>query len=135
MTPLSEQCSWAKLDDDRIILIQLSDTTRNTIDAWVDFAINVREHWEISQRLLILVDMSGGDFAFSPYANSRSREMMSVRPEIKESIAIVVRRSIMGQLMSMAMQASNRLSGTSLQVCHSREDALRWLRAQGQNQR
>lgn len=128
LTPISESCHWATLSDDPMItLIALRDAHRATIDAWVDFGIELREEWPEGQMLLILVDLADSDFSFTRYATKRAQDMMTVRPDIDERVAVIVPSTALGRLIEVSMQLANRMARVGINVFKTREEAVAWL--------
>lgn len=131
LTALTPHCHWATLaSEPRITLITLENAHRKTIDAWVNFGIALRKDWDADEMMLILVDLSEGQFSFTRYATSRAQDMMGVRPEIDERVAVVAPSTALGRLIEMSMKLANRVSHQSINVFRTRDAAADWLRAE-----
>ncbi len=125
LTPLTEHCGHATIGTEGMTLIVLTNNDRKSIDAWINFGIELRQSWDVNKKMLILVDMS--QTTFSRYARERARDMIAVRPEVVESVAVVMPDTVFGRLIEAGMNAASSLIRASVRVFHNREDAYHWL--------
>lgn len=121
------------LDDNRIAVIKTEGRmARAAIDTWADLTIRVIREWEAGQKLVIMFDLTGPDQSYSPYVAKRTIDVYrSAPPHLFGDIAIVLRQSIVVQLLTILAQREGRsLGGRATQRFFTDTDAaLSWLRS------
>lgn len=131
LTKLSEHCSYATIqltDDVPITLVEVRNNDRESIDAWMDFSADIRRSWPEDKPLLVLVDMTKADFAFSPYATRRGTEMMKIKHGLIHTyLGWAIKKSFIGQMMGAMLSARNGAGKAYTKICYDREEAYTWL--------
>jgi hypothetical protein len=124
MTPFFSY-SWAY--NHSISLLKLTGADRPTVDAWLDYSMQVRHEWAKDAPLLVLSDCRQSDFINTPYFRQSVPKLMATRPELKTYSAFVLDKSLGARTMEVAvrmMRPNDTLEG---HVFYNVEDGINWL--------
>jgi len=114
------------LADGQIVAITSDNPSREAVDAWADRLTELIKTWPVNRPMLILADVSGSKNAQTPYLRSRASALMKVRPEVRLVTAMVVRHSLLAQLIQIGLRAG-RSGKVSMQMFFNRQSAINWL--------
>jgi len=114
--------------DENITLVEVRDNTRETVDAWIDLSMRLRGDCDPDGCLLVVADMSGIDYAFSPYLMKRGAQMMEFRREIPTYIGWVINDNFVGRMIEALLQRGT-VGNAEFFITHSRANAFDWVRA------
>ncbi|MCC7445815.1 MAG: hypothetical protein IT324_00290 [Anaerolineae bacterium] len=114
------------LADGQIVAITSENSSREAVDAWADRLTELIKTWPTNRPMLVLADVSGGKNAQTPYLRSRASALMKVRPDVTLVTAMVVRHSILAQLIQIGLRAG-RGGKARVQMFFSRQSAINWL--------
>jgi hypothetical protein len=124
LTYLLPTIAYYRGEDPPWVYVKIQDASRKTIDAWVDYSIQVREEWDEQNTLLLMLDWRESRTVVSPYSVNRSQEILKVRPDLKQRVAILLGRDVLSRILESTV-ALMRISGTS--VFTDEEKAMQWL--------
>lgn len=131
MTPLGPHVRWAMLQPEGILLLELDSNDRRTMDQWVDFSAQKRREWDGETPIMVIVDATALQFAFSPYLMKKGADMMKINKKAETFIAWVVQKNFAGQLIK-GMLGRGSGGGSRYFVCYERAEAIAWVRAEYQ---
>ncbi len=121
---LSIMREW--LENRRIVVYTVRDTTRATVDICYDQMSKTYQEWPADRIYLGLNDFSGKGSVLTPYVQKRLRDLQAVRPDLHGYVAIVMPQGLLGQLVRLFVRA-NPAPVRKYNVFFSRTDGLRWL--------
>jgi hypothetical protein len=118
------------LENERIMVLTMPEhADRPAVDAWFDIMIEVGNLWDMSEPFLVLHDIR--EMGFSQYFRDRAIELGKHTPtEITGRGAVVLPRSVVGTLLSIAARISTRRIQTDfeLKIFTDYDKALDWLK-------
>lgn len=125
---LSEHVATKYVYDGKIIIYEVTDVRRESVDVWAKVAHDTLVNWSPDYPYLNLQDFSGVDnFAMTPYVRLRAEELMEPRPELLGRTAIVLKKSLGSRIVSMFIRAKKVKKARQRRLFFTQEDALAWL--------
>lgn len=118
-------CEW--LFDRQIVVMTATDSTRGTVDAWVNKCIDVANTWPANRPFCTMVDASGPNLSRTPYMRERLKDLRAVRTDLKWYTAMVAPKSYLMQLMSYGLRVMQ--SNRETRIFFEREEAIKWLKS------
>ena len=114
------------LYDGRIVVFKVTSISRQTIDLWAEIVREAVVSWTPDHWYLALHDYSEGNISLTPYARAKGTELFNLRPDIRGSIAFVLRKTFIAQVMHLYLR-SQRHDYYQNQIFFSRTEGLSWL--------
>ena len=130
-SPVEEICpgltrQWIR--DRRIVVFKLTNSSRELTDAWFAAVVETYKQCPPGQSYLCLQDLSQGNLTITPYGRQRTSELSSLYPELRGRTAVLVSKSLMGQMMKGLLRLiGNRETGRNRRIFFHKDEALRWL--------
>lgn len=88
------------IENNTVVVFSLQDTTRQSVDQFVDEVTRTREAWDKTQPFLAIYDVSHGNILLTSYVRERSMELAeNPPPDLFGAYAVVVARTIIGTLI------------------------------------
>lgn len=100
-------CAWTTYGDKDIILVQMTSTTHEAIDAWIELSAKIRKEWDKDAPILVLVDAMRVNFLLSPYARKRGGEMLAINTDARTYIAYLTRQSVTTKLLNTILATTS----------------------------
>lgn len=113
--------------DARIAVLTATVLSRQAIDQWFDVISEIIKDWPSDKPYLLLHDSSDPRNILTPYVRARVRELYPFRPDLKGKIAVIVPRTIGGQMFRIYMNNIARSHNITMRAFVTREDGLDWL--------
>ena len=128
---LAPGCTFEWIYGGQIRFTTLQSTDRDTIDAWCDRWIQIREQWTPQDPpIYILSRITTAIEALTPYARQRSVDIGLIRPEIPTYCAVVLPQSLIGQIVKLYIWSISTFSPKlKVQIFFDFEAGLQWLAA------
>ena len=125
---LSEHVTTKHVHDGKIIIYEVTDVRRESVDVWAKVAHDTLVNWSPDYPYLNLQDFSGVEnFAMTPYVRQRAEELMEPRPELSGRTAIVLKKSLGSRIVSMFIRAKRVKKARQRRLFFTQEEALAWL--------
>ncbi|MBX3062501.1 MAG: hypothetical protein KF726_05970 [Anaerolineae bacterium] len=102
---------------------------QEVIDLWASNVRRVLESWPESQRYYVVHDISKSNFGVTPHLANTIRDLYALRPQLKQSVAIVTPPNIATQLVRALVRNYEREEIRN-GIFSTREEALKWLLVQ-----
>ncbi len=119
------------LHDGQLVISTLSDSRRETIDAYIDSCNEILRAWKNPISINFLHDISHKDVALTPYFRSRLNEISGVIRELnmmeKVHSANLLQNSLMSRIFMLFGDTFSRSSGVKQKFFVNRQQALDWL--------
>lgn len=122
------------IQDDRIVVFSLGDTTRQSVDQFVDEVKTTRTSWDTTKPLLAIYDVSHGNILLNSYVRTRSLELAeNPPPDLYGAYAVVVSDTIIGTLVTVFLNLfSDKHPSFKGRAFHNFEQSVQWLNEQSQ---
>jgi hypothetical protein len=121
-----------RIFDDQIIVITIKDSSRETIDSWIDAIIKLVETWPADKPVFAIQDFSQRKTGPTPYSRARAKETTSTIAKLNGYVAMVLPTTFIGQLIRIFYRNASRLNvkrGNMVgKVFTDREKAIGWLK-------
>lgn len=119
------------IEDNCILVLTMpKNADRAAIDVWYERMVNIGDELDLSKPFLVMHNLQA--MGFSQYFRDKSIELSKHTPDdIKGRGAVVLPRSIVGTLLSIAAQISGkriRRQGFELKIFTDYNKALNWLK-------
>ncbi len=111
----------------RVVIYTLTDSRRETIDAWIAAFKSDIAKWPADRPFLVMHDFSVRGAISTPYGRSRAQELVDARPEIRGRAAIVFPRNTLMITMIQSFLSRQRNPARKQRVFPSRELGIAWL--------
>ena len=118
-------CEW--LFDRQMIVMTAQDSTRGSVDTWVDKCIDIANKWPANRPFCIVVDASNPSLSRTPYMRDRLKGLRTVRTDLSWYVAMVAPKSYLMQLMSYGLRVMQ--SNRETRIFFEREEAVQWLKS------
>lgn len=129
---ISEHCHAYRINDGKILVVELHNSDRETVEAWMEFSALIRRTWDEDYPLYILIDMSQIDFSFGMFARRKAADMLKINAHIPTYISWITQDTVMGNLMRTTLEYTNVVSRTiKFGLFFDHEQALEWLYKHG----
>jgi hypothetical protein len=116
-------CQW--FSNRRIFAMTASDSSRSSVDAWINRAMKILQDWPANQLWLIVIDASSPKVMRTPYMRERIRVLLAARPEIRGYIAFIPPKTYLAQVMKLGAKL---IRGPMItEVFFSHDKAIKWL--------
>lgn len=102
---------------------------QEVIDLWASNVRRILEAWPESRRYYVVHDISKANFGVTPHLTNAMRDLYALRPDLKQSIAIVTPPNIATQLVRALVRNYER-GEIKNGIFSTREEALKWLLTQ-----
>lgn len=121
---LHPDCKLVWDADHSLISITMRGTRHEMIDIWAKRSIEIRQEWPSDKPLCLLLDLRDGEA--TQYSQVRAKEIASVRPELTTYFAMVVKRSLSAQLISLIFRGLG-LTGSKVRFFFTPQEARLWI--------
>ncbi len=111
----------------RVVIYTLTDSRRETIDAWVAAFKADIANWPADRPFLVLHDFSIKGAISTPYGRRRAQELVDARPDVKGRAAIVFPRNALMITMIQLFLSQQRNPARQQHVFSTRELGIAWL--------
>lgn len=128
---LGDHVTLEWLDEGRIAVFVMKNSTRSAVDAYIDGNLDVIRNWDDSKLFCVMTDASSPDVAVTPYLRERLNEVSDLikTRELRGFSALVMQRGFMTSIIRLAGNTFLRRAGKLHQRYFlNREQALEWLR-------
>ena len=92
--------------DDRVVVYEVADATRATIDAWYALADETTRAWPKGRRFIAIHDFRKG--SITPYMRQRARELAQAHHDNRGHSIIVVSDNFLGHLAKTFVRGMER---------------------------
>jgi hypothetical protein len=114
--------------DGKACMLTSQDSARETVDIWMARSMEMARDWPDNQPILLAIDATNPNVAYTPYQRARLKEMRNLRPDLNWYIAFVSPKTYLMNLLQMgAMLSTGR---RQIRIFFEREKAVEWLAAQ-----
>jgi hypothetical protein len=117
--------------DGQLVICILTDSKRETVDAYIDSCIELMKAWDSPKSLNFLHDISHQEVALTPYFRSRLNEIPGIMRELKPMdrfhAAALLQNSLLSRIFKMFGETFSRSSGVKVRFFVNRQQALDWL--------
>jgi hypothetical protein len=125
-------CRFEWVYNRRLACVSVNSPSRENVDAWIERTKEIKLQWSEEHPALILVFLEGGNIIPTPYAKTRLREIVEIRPDLEMYVAFVVKKNSLTQLFELtARSQKSKGRKTSIRVFFDRGAALQWLKQMG----
>lgn len=128
---LSPEVFRTRMHDDQIIVYKVSDSKRQSVDAWANGIRETYESWDNSKPYLAVYDFSV-IFALSPYSRQRVKELVELakKLEIRGAYALVLGNNLVSFALQLFVRRELDQQNRNFvrQFFDSRESAIEWLK-------
>lgn len=128
---LAPEVYRTRVHDDQIIVYKVSDSKRQSVDAWANGIRETYENWDNSKPYLAVYDFSV-IFALSPYSRQRVKELVELakKLEIRGAYAIVLGNNLVSFALQLFVRRELDQQNRNFvrQFFDSRESAIEWLK-------
>ena len=116
--------TWIR--DHRIIISQLTDVDRESVDSFIDHSIQVREEWHHEEPLRVLVDQREAGMT-TPYFRQSLQRLSESRPDLQTYMGFLLDNTVESRMLEMAVRLMPKRPHIQTYVSESFEDAIHWL--------
>jgi hypothetical protein len=114
------------LQDGRIFRTTLYDSTRQTVDQYVDRWLEVIGNMRAGSTALFVLDIS--KISFTIYGRTRSLELTRFRKDVKGYVAIIEKQNLESHFSQMIVRTMDRdTSNVRLRMFYTMDEAIHWL--------
>jgi hypothetical protein len=115
---------WAL--DGKAVVFHITSISRPTLDSWVDAVTQTLNAW-IGDTMYIIYDFAvPGMVVFSPYLQSRAKELAQLRLDLTAIVAVVLPKSFFTQL-AVRFIGTMKPNNTTVRLFVSYEEGLDWF--------
>lgn len=121
--------SYGWTPDDQIMLLKITGSDRQTVDAWVNHIIETRMSWPEGQPLYMLSDYRNSDMIATPYFRESVPRLLKANPDLVTYTAFVVDKSIGARIIEFGVRMMPASKTVHTHIFYKPEEALTWLRS------
>ncbi len=111
----------------RVVIYTLTDSRRETIDAWIAaFKFDIAK-WPADRPFLVMHDFSVKGAISTPYGRSRAQELVDARPDVHGRAAVIFPRNALMITMIQLFLSRQRNPARKQRVFPNRELGIAWL--------
>ncbi len=114
----------------RIVCLTPPDASRATIASFFDLVEATIRDWPADRPDLSILDFTSGNVVSTPFARSRAKAAMALRPELPIFTAFVLPPSVQMRLFQLMPRTVFR-ANSEMAVFTNRADAIAWLKKKG----
>ena len=126
---LSEKVYRTRLENDRIIVYKVLDSSRQSVDAWADGILDLYKDWDPENLYLAVYDLSAV-VALSPYARKRTREIVDSSMHLQGRYGVVLSNSLVSFAINLFVRRELDRTNRNFirEFFATREEAIEWLK-------
>ena len=113
--------------NDKILVFTVSDTSRQTIDAWITTTSTLVQNWPDDEPFFSLQDFSLRKTGPSPYSRAQAKKSTEAMKDKRGYIAVAMPKTITSQLLRLVWRGTNQ-NKTQMRVFANYALALAWLK-------
>lgn len=112
------------------IITSEGDISRAAIDVWADAIQGAMQTFDTDRPLFALIDLSHPNQAYTPYGNSKGRELIQSIPYgQKVYAAVIIQNTLIMRLFGATFNFFRGKQGDfNYQILNTREKGLEWLK-------
>ncbi len=111
----------------RVVIYTLTDSRRETIDAWIAAFKSDIASWPADRPFLVMHDFSVKGPISTPYARRRAQELVDARPDVRGRAAIIFPRNSLMITMIQLFLSRQRNPARKQRAFSTRELGIAWL--------
>jgi hypothetical protein len=116
------------LFDKQIVVYKATESSRLVVDVWIDSVKDVMRNWSKTEPYLVIHDFRDNNIAFSPYARSRTAELIKVGIHVPGYAAIVLPQNFVSTIIRMFMR-TQKSHGIENRLFLDFDEGLAWLKS------
>lgn len=124
--------SFERIFEDQIIIFAIKDSSRDTIDHWIDTINQLVDAWPADKLVFALQDFSQRKVGPTPYSRARAKEVTSKMTALKGYVAMVLPSTLVGHLIRIFYRGSSNFNTQrgkmQAKVFTDRSQAVDWLK-------
>ena len=117
------------LEDGRIAVFRITDSTRVDIDAAKQIMTRTIEEWDETRPYTAIYDLTNPNLIVSPYTQKMMKEVRLIRPTLSGYVAVVVPRGLITSILKLFIRTTRGTRQISL--FFTLEQAVDWLNSKG----
>ncbi len=131
-TDLGHGVTYQWIENERILVVRMGEPTREAVDIWANFMLDLFKNWPANKRLLTLQDQSSDKMTVTPYMRQRANEVDQASAKLATDgrLAMVLYKSItttIVKLVANSFGSQNR--SIERRFFTNTDEALAWLKA------
>lgn len=119
-------CSW--IEDGRVLAIRTTSVARESVDAFVEFIIDLLNRWPVDEAFLCLQEFTP-DLTVTPYLREQSARIIGInRTDVTGRLALVTPNLVAFTIFDLWFQSTgNMFPNVEKRAFTDRDKALSWL--------
>lgn len=112
--------------DHRILVSQLTDVDRGSVDAFIKYSMQVREAWNGEEPMCVLVDQRKAGM-MTPYFRQSIPRLLDTRPDLQTYTAFLLDEGVGSRMLEVTVRIMPKKPNIRTHVFDNFEDAVDWL--------
>ena len=123
---ISPNYRYVWIYDHRILFSQLTDVDRQSVDAFINHSIQMRQEWAYEEPMRVLVDQRTAGM-MTPYFRQSIPGLVETRPDLQTYTAFLLDEGMGSRMLEVNVRLMPKKPNIQTHVFENYDDAISWL--------